>query len=559
MNNLKSIVFFLLAIAALGVAQVMLRGGGRDKSVRPSVRPSLIVSDEGVSRIALERKGERSVVLSRTEGWKIESPYAGRADGRAVARLLDALAFSPISDVIADSDLLKLGRTRADFSLADPLFRVTLFHGTESEGISFGAPTPAADGVYAAVDGTDAIFVVPSDILTEVDRPADSFRRRAVFDADQGTVTSFGIKRGIGSLLSFVRTGEGWTTDGKRASDKKVRAFLSDLTTASAVDFVWPVGLSNETAQASASLLAGYGLDPESAVTVILKDAGGADQQVSFGKEADDKLVYAYVQNGSAVVTLPAGLREAALQDQLMFADSRVFPVDESAVAFLSLTEGDTVCALSRDADGVWSLDSPIVAAANASSVKEVLARVLSLSPSDLAGTGLSVSISTNSEPVVVTRESVLGRRTFESLRSLEMVRIDPPLVRRVSRAFAAKDAGSTSVVCGRDRKTWNVESDDGGKNADGAGVAALLAALNPLRAVRVEKLKVSASDLDDYGLDRPFMTLAVDQNRADAVRRNILVGGETKGGRFATIGSADAIFVLSDATLKKLSVPLVR
>ena len=89
-------------------------------------------------------------------------------------------------------------------------------------------------------------------------------------------------------------------------------------------------------------------------------------------------------------------------------------------------------------------------------------------------------------------------------------------------------------------------------------GVQSVLASINPLAAVRVVRLKVSASDLGTYGLDAPFLTVAIDQERADAVRRNILIGGETEGGRFATIGSADAVFVLSRETVVALSAPLV-
>ena len=116
-----------------------------------------------------------------------------------------------------------------------------------------------------------------------------------------------------------------------------------------------------------------------------------------------------------------------------------------------------------------------------------------------------------------------------------------------------------TAVVYGRDRRAWNVES----PGKDGAtvlpeGVDAVLAAINPLTAERVEKLKVPASDLDGYGLGAPYLTIAVDQDREDAVRRNILVGGKTVGGRFATVGSADAVFVVSDAVVEALSAPLV-
>ena len=88
--------------------------------------------------------------------------------------------------------------------------------------------------------------------------------------------------------------------------------------------------------------------------------------------------------------------------------------------------------------------------------------------------------------------------------------------------------------------------------------IGSILEALNPLVAEKVEKLKVSESDLVAYGLDRPFMTLAVDQDREDAVRRNLMLGATVDDGRYATIGASDAVFVLSGETVSRLTLPLL-
>jgi multidrug efflux system outer membrane protein len=43
------------------------------------------------------------------------------------------------------------------------------------------------------------------------------------------------------------------------------------------------------------------------------------------------------------------------------------------------------------------------------------------------------------------------------------------------------------------------------------------------------------------------------------AVRRNVLIGDRTEGGRFATLGATDAVFVLSDETVARLTAALVK
>lgn len=558
MSNRKSIVLLLLAIVAAVAANVLLRSYGRVE--RAQVRETLIESPESVERIAITRRSGVSVVMERRPDWRIVQPFAGAVDEREIARLLDVLSFSRIVDSVADAELLRNGRTRAEFSLADPLIRLSVSGRGRTSEVSFGVPTPSADGVYVAVEGTDAVFVVPSEVFAAVDRPADEFRRRAVFGVVPETVTAFDIKRGTGSMLSFLREGGGWTLSGARASERKVSAYLASLTGAAVVDFVWPIGVSNEVDHASASLLAGYGLDPENAVTVTLKGGGGADRRISFGKDVGGKLVYALIQNESAIVTLPAALREEALQDARLFTDARLFPVEERTVAFFSLADGETSCALARDASGAWRLESPIAAPADGAVVADVLNRILSLTSSDSDASGLSVSISTNAAEVRVSRERVLGRRSLESLRSAEILRIDPEHVKRLVRTPAPADGKPVSVIAGRERRSWNVESPDEGSSAavSEAGVASVLSALNPLAAVRVEKLKVSAAELDAYGLGHPYLILAVDQDQEGAVRRNVLVGDRTAGGRFATVGSSDAVFVISDETVGKLSAPII-
>ena len=559
MSNRRTILFLLLAIAGVVAADFMLRRGNTG-SVAAS-RRILVEEADDVRRIVIERKGGLPVVLERGIRWSLVEPFTGSVEEQVVIRMLDALSFARIVDAVSEEKLLRDGRTRADFALVDPVISVTLtWDSGRRESISFGSPTPAADGVYTAVDGVAAVFVLPVETLAAVDRTADDFRRRSVIGLGSESVSSFDIKRGVGSVLSFRRNAEGWTIGGDRASDQKVRRFLDDLAAASVVDFVWPTGASNETEHVSSSRLASYGLEPESAVTVTIKGQDGQDRQVSFGKNRDTAggLVYALIHNGGAIVTIPAALRDVAVQDRALFADTRLFAVDGQTVSSYSIADGDMTCALTRDANGVWALESPISAMADATVAEDVLKRILALTTADVSGTGVLVSLSTNVAAVRVSRGSVLDGRGLECFRSRDVLRIDPLLVQRIVRTPQGKDGKPDSVVFVRDRKVWSVERSEGPAAVSGAGVETVLSVLNPLVAVRVERLKVSAAELNDFGLARPFITIAIDQDREDAVRRNILIGGKTEGGRYATVGSSDAVFVIADEIVTKLMSPVV-
>ena len=559
MRNAKSIIILLTIIAVAAALDYFVYFGKGPSST--SKRTTLVDFQSEAASVRIERVGSPAVVLDRgLGGWRLTNPFASGADEQAVMKLVDVLTQTPVVEVISDSELLKLGRTRADFSLEEPVLTVTLTGMDKSVcRFMFGSATPTQDGVYASVEGVDAVFILGKPAFSFVDVRPDDLRQRSLLPLGGAWVTSFEIKREGIPLLEFLRTGAGWNVGSEKASSQKITEFIDDLTTASAVSFIWPVGSSNETDHVTSSLLAGYGLDPDSAVTVTLNDINGKSRRLSFGKEADDGNVYALVQNGNAIVTVPSKLRDFARQDPVIFTDSRLFPVEARSVNGFSVSSDGSLYSLVRDKDGKWGLESPVVAPADQEASDALLSLILSLSPADVVKeNGVAVSVLTNMSKVLIPRERILGKRTFEDLRSREMLKIDAPLVKRIVSTVGGKTPKTASVVYDRERRQWNLDTEADGVAVNVKGVESVLSVINPLTAVRIEKLAVVAADLDDYGLDTPFLTVAIDQDSDETIRRNILIGKKTRGGRFATIGSSDAIFVISDATVSRLSASIV-
>jgi hypothetical protein len=238
-------------------------------------------------------------------------------------------------------------------------------------------------------------------------------------------------------------------------------------------------------------------------------------------------------------------------------ANSRLFPFEASAVSAFSLSTESLTCALSRGKEGAWLLESPVVAPADLKTVDGVLARILALPHSTdvKSSDSIFVSFGTNTSSVAISRSKVFGSLRLEDLRSKEMVRFDPAVVSRLVSTVQGKTA---SVVYSREKGMW-IPDGDAAAEVNAAGVNKVLSAINPLVAVRVENLKASASDLSRYGLDVPRLILAVDRADEGSVRRNILVGGPAKSGYYATVGSADAIFVISHSAVNALMSQLLK
>lgn len=561
MKNLRTIVG-LVVLALLAVAAHLAVDFSERKAFASFARSSTVLPlADAATRLIFEYSDSPRVVLANLQSWRFMEPFAGQADSSAVRRILDALAFTAAEDALSDAEILKLGRTRADFGLEYPGLRVVVGRDGERAAVVFGDRTATGESVYAAREGVEAVFTVPTGIVAALEMPIKRLRDAALFPFPAAAVTAFDLKRGTGDFSRFQRRREDWQLvepEKMSASRARVEGFLQAVTAFPIADFVWPAGTTNEAAVATDSLLAGYGLDPESSVTVTLRTAAGA-ATVSLGLPAGEGLVYALIRGGTEIVTVDQRVRAAAATESVALTDSRLFPFAEEKLSSLQLADGETTYLLSRAADG-WVLESPVAAKAEAPVVGELLGRVLALTAAQLdEGSSLRLGVVSNAELVAVSRAAVLGDLKLADLRSREILHIEPREVRRLSRPAADGKGGAITVVFDPELSSWSVEHSVSNQTVKAEAVEGILAQLNPLKAVAVVSLRVKAAELGNYGLEKPRLTLAVDRQKAESVRKNILIGAAAPGGgHYATVGASEAVFVLDEATVKKLSEPLV-
>lgn len=561
MNDRRTIVMLLLVLVASLVANCLLsKRSPSAGSVRN--RPVLDPSFE-VRSITIERTGKPRISIQHSDRWKFTAPFVSAAAEQPILRLADSFSVTPVEDVISDAELLKLGRTRDDFGFSDSQLTVRFSDGSRTNSLSFGEFTPSSNGVYVVKDGLDAVLVVPARLVASIPDKADAFRERDVFPYEPDFVAAIEIKRPGASIVSLTHEGEGWQLGGSTASSVRVREFLADVTDLDAVDFLWPTGDANENESISAAKLSAYGLDAETAISVVLRCLDGTDHRVLLGQDVEPNCTYALIHNGAAIVTIDASFKSILLQGERAFSDSRLFPVEESTVRTFSILADDISYVLTRSASGAWNLESPVKAAAADEVVSDVLGRLVSLTSADLAADGLQISIATNLIPCVVSAEAALGGRRLDDLRSKEILSLDPMLVRRLVLTYNGKSVPPPAAVTySRERRMWDVEvgaDEISERMADEDGIRRVLAALQSLNAVRIESIAARPTDLVRYGLETPYCSLAVDQEKEGSVRRNILIGAKAEdGGRYATVGSSEAVFVLSSKTLAELLSPLV-
>ncbi len=539
---IAKISVFILALAAAH-AVLSLRQDAQSRIVR---KTSLSPAADGADAINIVRDGAQTIALTNGGAWRIERPIRADADAVRIAKLTDALAFGKIDDTLSDTELAKLGIDRDGFDLDVPRLTVETFKNGKAEKIFFGRATPAGKGVYAAVEGEPFVYVVDREIFEAADVQLDGLRRKKILNISADEISGMDIRLGTGR---FVRLEAGQIQND----------LLDKVLAAEAKEFVWPLGETEEAPVASVALLAGYGLDPDNAANVILRGIDGADRTIGIGSDAGEGLVYALTPGAAAVVKIDSAIRDALFAAGAAKEESRLF-AETGDIQAVSLAWGGTKILLKKNSDGTWMLESPVSGPADSEFAGKICANIANLKENDVDENGVDVSVSTNIAPVRVAYGAVLGTRTLDALRSLEMIAIKRSDVKRLS-------SGGNAVVFNAERKVWMADGASGAigssRPADGGRVSEknienILGMLESLKAVKVADLASDDAELSRYGLDEPEYRLSVDVATSGVPRRNILIGADAPGGKYATVGANDAVFVISRETADVLMGALI-
>ena len=574
MSNRRPILFFLVGIILLGGLLLWMELRARRTSSEVRTGALCEFPPERVDACFVRNAGGDEVELARgADGsWRIVRPFAVAADAAVVARLVDALTLVPVSEMRSEGEILELNETPADFGIGANSLTVTLCSGRRQTSVAFGNLSPSGTEVYARVEGSRAICALPRSAFDRIPSDVDDFRERGLLVCSRDEITGLDIRVPDKPAVRLARAGGGWSILSPAAAPADgaaVGVLVDRLAAAQIAAFEIPsrARSSVPTGGILKDDLVPYGLDAGLSVTV--RAAADYAEQIVFGRSAGTNLVWALVRNGTAVVSVDAALAERCRADSASLRDTRVFPFAEGeTVTSVSFTAGPAVYVLAQDTNSVWRIESPVAAPADQPKVAEFMERLLRLRQNDVSDEGraddervlVSVSTTVTNRPGVAVSAALLGGKpAFADLRSKTLLSIDPATVRRLS--VRAESGAETTVRLNTERGSWDLvrgEKESDARRVNEEAVKALLSALARVEATGVEALAATADDLRRCGLDKPAFVLAVDVDAADAVRQNVLIGGSAPGGgRYATVGGADAVFVISRRTATDFTTPL--
>ena len=198
----------------------------RDKRIMPVDFDKLTAPGVEVSGAKLH------MTFSSVDGkWTVQSPANLRGDTSKMETIIEKLRTSTIDPSTSDADMKK---SASLFASGAP---VATLKATDANGSQELQIRKAADGYYAKTTAMDGVYKVPNDLGDAVNKDAEDFREKRVFDFAQEDPDKVELHDGSKAYF-LTRSGEDWwSADGKKMDPLSVQEFLRPIRSMTATKF----------------------------------------------------------------------------------------------------------------------------------------------------------------------------------------------------------------------------------------------------------------------------------------------------------------------------------
>ena len=196
----------------------------RDKHLLP-------FTQEKLSRIEVTARKQAYEFVKKGESeWQIVRPRAMRADSIQTGELVQSLKNAEM-DLSGVQDEKKIA---AAFAAASVLATAKV---TDQDGIKTLEIRKAKDDYYAKSSAVEGVYKVSKMLGDGLDKPVDNYRNKKIFDFGFNDPTRIEVTDG-GKTSIYDKSGETWTSSGKKMDSTSVQAFVDRLRDLAAAKFV---------------------------------------------------------------------------------------------------------------------------------------------------------------------------------------------------------------------------------------------------------------------------------------------------------------------------------
>lgn len=329
-SRARTTLLLLLLAGGLG-AYIYFVEMERDPSdtETPADRVFSSLEADDITSLTLQAANGDATTVQREEGagWRITAPIDARADATEVAGVTSNLTTLDLSRVIdeAPADL-------APFGLDSPRIVVSFTTGGGTERLLVGERTATGGDIYAKLDSSPRVFLIPSWLESSLDRTTFQLRDKAIVLFDRPAVDALSII-GVPGTIEIVKKGGRWMLHQPMiaaADEAAVDTVLNRLAS----------GQMQAVVAEQPATLDVYGLAPPR-TTVTASSGGSVIAQVLVGSASGDTAVHMKDQARQVVFTVEPSLVEDLERAAGVYRNTRLLSDEAMAPTSVTVTRGD--------------------------------------------------------------------------------------------------------------------------------------------------------------------------------------------------------------------------
>jgi uncharacterized protein DUF4340 len=162
--------------------------------------------------------------------WTVRSPVNLRGDTSKMETIIEKLRTSTMDPGTSETDMKKAA---SRFASGAPIATVKATDASGSQELQI---RKAADGFYAKTTAMDGAYKVPNELGDAVNKDAEDFREKRVFDFAEEDPDKVELHDGSKAYY-LARSSEDWWSDGKKMDALRAQEFLRSIRTLTATKF----------------------------------------------------------------------------------------------------------------------------------------------------------------------------------------------------------------------------------------------------------------------------------------------------------------------------------
>lgn len=308
-----------------------------------SWKPAFAVNADQITGLTLASGNGKTVFAKQGNSWQITQPVTTRADQASISGIVNDLSSAKIRRSFAPTDSL------SKYGLAQPAVTIDFQQkGGVEHTIQLGDKDFSGNVVYALIDASKNVDLLPVSLLNETDKPLSQLRDRSLLELNGGEITGITIDEPNGTL-AVTKKNSTWDIT-------KPKEVLADSSAVDSLASALSTDKFTDVASESPDDLAKYGLThPSMSVTAAIK---GQEFHLLVGKKNGDNY-YARDTARPMIFEISSTVYDALNKEFFDLRDKSILHFDPATVTAVEIHNANGAIQCAQGKDDQWTILQP--------------------------------------------------------------------------------------------------------------------------------------------------------------------------------------------------------